>query len=397
MLKRFYIDNFKTHINTTLDLAPTNLLIGVNNSGKTNLCQALRLVGFSASMPLSKAVLLAVGDEWNLANVHLGKSTIDMRVDAVLNHEGEPCTFEYELSLKILEPMAAKEAGTRFVVGHEKLTVTTDGFNGASLIQNDDGRVRLLHETKKARGEEQFAQTSAPVDATMLSRLYDLKDYPRANLFKKYLASWLYYDLDSLQLRSPEAKILETVLNTDGSNLASVLFNLKSSQERLYRMLIDLTKKAIDPNLELLSFFRPAENQVFMFAEDSAGHRFGPMHMSSGTLRFMALAFILLSQQSHLDIGGPRLIMIEEPETGIFVGHLKALFSLIDTQGDNGQFIFTSHSPYFIDLFDSQLDGVMLAQRGEKNTQLIRPDAIRLRTLLDSMPLGEMHYRGILG
>lgn len=33
----FYVDNFKTHINTSYELAPVNLLLGVNDSGKTNL------------------------------------------------------------------------------------------------------------------------------------------------------------------------------------------------------------------------------------------------------------------------------------------------------------------------------------------------------------------------
>ncbi len=186
MLKRFYIDNFKTHINTTFELAPINLLVGVNNSGKTSLCQALRFAGLSASLPLAKAATLAVGDEWNIANVHLGKSTIDVRVEADLEHQRDPSGFVYELSLQLLEPMAAKEAGSRMVVQREELALTANGFGSAVLIKNEAGRVSLLHETKKARGEEYFIQTTAPVDATMLSRLYDLKDNPRANLFKKF-------------------------------------------------------------------------------------------------------------------------------------------------------------------------------------------------------------------
>jgi hypothetical protein len=36
MLKRFYVDNYKTHINTTYELRPLNLLIGMK-PGKTTL------------------------------------------------------------------------------------------------------------------------------------------------------------------------------------------------------------------------------------------------------------------------------------------------------------------------------------------------------------------------
>jgi predicted ATPase len=228
----------------------------------------------------------------------------------------------------------------------------------------------------------------------MLSRLYDLRGNPRANLFKKHLASWYYYDLDSQQLRRPEARLLDTVLHPDGSNLASVLFNLKNADERLYRKLIEVTQR-IEPRLDVLSFFSPAENQVFMFGEDSTGHRFGPWSMSNGTLRFLALAYVLLTTQAYQNQVGGRLVIIEEPETGLFVGHLKELLSLIDSPG-SGQFIFTSHSPYFIDLFDGMLEGVKVARRGDRSSSLASLDTGSVRKQLKQMPLGEMHFRELL-
>jgi len=239
MLKRFYVDNYKTHINTTYELRPLNLLIGMNNSGKTNLCQAMRFLGTTSTLSLSKAAFLTAKDEWTLANAYLGKSTIDFRVEAELQHHAETLSYTYELSVKVLDPAAAQAADTRLAVNKERLVVSGLGFTDTPLITNDGGDIRLLHETRTlAQGSDHHVSTSAPLDATMLSRLYDLKDNPRANLFKKYLSSWTYYDLDSQQLRKPEAKMLDTVLNEDGSNLASVLFNLKNGNERLYRKLL---------------------------------------------------------------------------------------------------------------------------------------------------------------
>ena len=40
MLKRVHIENFKSLRDVTLDLQPINLLIGPNNSGKTNFLKA---------------------------------------------------------------------------------------------------------------------------------------------------------------------------------------------------------------------------------------------------------------------------------------------------------------------------------------------------------------------
>jgi len=44
MLKRIHIENFKSLKNVTLDLQPVNLLIGPNNSGKSNLLKALEFM-----------------------------------------------------------------------------------------------------------------------------------------------------------------------------------------------------------------------------------------------------------------------------------------------------------------------------------------------------------------
>ena len=48
MLQEFRVDNFKSLINVVFKPREINLLIGRNNSGKTNLCQALRFVSGSS-------------------------------------------------------------------------------------------------------------------------------------------------------------------------------------------------------------------------------------------------------------------------------------------------------------------------------------------------------------
>lgn len=48
MLRKFTVNNFKSLINVAYEPGAVNLLIGVNNSGKTNLCQALRFLSRAA-------------------------------------------------------------------------------------------------------------------------------------------------------------------------------------------------------------------------------------------------------------------------------------------------------------------------------------------------------------
>jgi predicted ATPase len=88
--------------------------------------------------------------------------------------------------------------------------------------------------------------------------------------------------------------------------------------------------------------------------------------------------------------------MIEEPENGIFVEHLKPLIGKVDPSGHQGQFLFTSHNPYFIDLFDGALDGVHVVKSLGSYSSVSRPDRARLAERLGKFSLGELHFRGLL-
>jgi predicted ATPase len=114
---------------------------------------------------------------------------------------------------------------------------------------------------------------------------------------------------------------------------------------------------------------------------------------SDGTLRFMALGYIILNNARQ---DNPSLTIIEEPENGLYVRHLKPLFELIEPTGTGGQYIFTSHSPYFIDLFDTNLENVTLMEDRRTHSALVKPDPARVGKYLEEMPLGELHFREML-
>ena len=136
-----------------------------------------------------------------------------------------------------------------------------------------------------------------------------------------------------------------------------------------------------------------------MSFEDEKGKRFSATNISDGTLRYLALCtIVILNRRFGTQEGGAPLVMIEEPENGIFVGHLKPLFERIEPSGKEGQYLFTSHAPYFIDLFDACLDGVWVARNPEPHTHttIERPPRDRMEKCLGEYSLGEMHFRGLL-
>jgi predicted ATPase len=180
-------------------------------------------------------------------------------------------------------------------------------------------------------------------------------------------------------------------LDEHGTNLVSALFALKNQDERRYRRLVELMQP-IEKRLDAINFITAGQHIDMQFT-DSQDHRFELHNISSGTLRFLALCYIILNNARQKN---PPLTIIEEPENGLYVRYLKQVFELIDPNGSGGQYIFTSHSPYFIDLFDNSLEAITIMQNKGAYSALVKPDPAQVRKYLDEMPLGELHFREML-
>lgn len=395
MLQEFRVDNFKSLINIVFKPQEINLLLGNNNSGKTNLCQALQFVGSSSLFKLDECTYRIASWRYGMTNFAFDKSTIDFYLRAEVPYEEDALVFEYELSISpprynIREEKLIGESEVK--VDREILTVTGGKFDKTILLKNISGHIRILHEKDFMDGTENYDETSVPRDATMLQRLYDSETNARANHFKSYLNNWICYDLSPTAMRGSEHKPNEIFLNSDGSNLASVLYWLKTHNERDYRKLMKVMQ-VVESKFDLINFPVFSEDHVSMVFEDSDGHSLPAWNASNGTLRFLALAYVLLFQPT-MDLRP--LLMIEEPENGIYVGFLKTLLEMTD-RPQGPQIVFTSHAPYFIDLFDEYLDGIFVLDRDEQHTSITQPDIDEVKTRLEHFPLGEQHFREMLG
>jgi predicted ATPase len=397
MLKSFRVDNFKSLINIAFDPTGLNLLVGENNAGKTNLCQALRFLSLSSQMPLNDAAAVCTAEPWNLLNVYISAQTLSLSATVELFFEGDVLTFTYELALAQTKGGRPRPSSGLLTIAREVLRLSGSRFTDTILLDNSAGEVRVLHEQRfLSNNPDPYVRTAAPTDTSMLYRLYDLETNQRSNLFKSYLERWGYYNFDPTSLRRKQARATEESLTSSGSNLASVLFNLHNARPRLEKKLIEAAR-LLEPRLDLFSFQTPDPEHVYMFFEDRQGNRFGVDNVSDGTLRYLAMCYLIVTaRESPSEDGGSQIIIIEEPENGLFVGHLRELIAKVDPLGTQGQFVFTSHSPYFIDLFDSNLAGLFLVKRGDTHSSLVRPDTGRLQDLVGQFSLGEMHFRGLL-
>ena len=397
MITRFRVNNFKNLLNVEFRPVGVNLLIGPNNAGKTNLCHALRFLSLSCNSPLDDAAGLVLGENWNISNVYVTDKNVDFETEVTLSDQGTELRFCYQLCLSVERELPAGKQTLKVV--KEVLKVGGGGSGERILIENLGGQARVLLEGTAARADGQgaFLQTQVPCDATALSKLFDPAANRLALRFKQNVGSCFYFNLVPRALRAPKVVGKFPWMTPDGENFSKFLFTIHNEQPRLERRIIEALK-LVEPKVDLFNFYSPDPEFILFLFEDKSGNRFSAQSISDGTLRYLALCCLIALMDDVNQQGGSfPLVIFEEPENGLYVGHLKPLIEKLDFQRKSGQCLFTSHSPYFIDLFDNHLEGVHLMRPGIPSSMLTQPDAAKVRRLLDDMPLGEMHYRELLG
>ncbi len=147
MLKRFRVSNFKSLVDVEFLPAGLNLLVGPNNSGKTNLCQALRFVSATARMSLAEAATHAAGGPWNLLHAYAEKRVVGFALECVLPHPQHrvDLTFDYSLLLREEEP-GPPSHGRRLIVDKEELWVSGLLERRVGLLLGTEGSIDALRE-----------------------------------------------------------------------------------------------------------------------------------------------------------------------------------------------------------------------------------------------------------
>jgi len=303
---------------------------------------------------------------------------VELSCSCQLPYENEPHKYTYDLQFGV---SAAARGSQRdeleLRVLAEKLLLSGPGFNDVALLTNNGREVTMLHEEDFVRGKQRGTQptTLSPRDGTMLSKLYELGTNRRAIAFRDYLSSWLVYTLDPVIIRHGwrTSKFAPDNLRLHGDNLAVVLFYLKNMETRRFVRLLDHVR-LVEPELEDISFVPSPGQAPVPFVVLRSQPKASWDGLSDGTLRFLALAAIVEAggaPHGRLPDGWSPLVVIEEPENGVFPGHLRALFNLIDERAGDRQFVVTSHSPYFINFFDAFRESVTVLRRRNERTEVV--------------------------
>lgn len=352
MLKRLTVKGFKSIEDSVLDLQRLNVIIGPNGAGKSNLLSVFRLLKALADGNLGLFVGLAGGADGLL---HFGSAqTETLAIGLGWDSFGYQCEFKptEDDRLVIACETLLKPDGSKLDLGLAGASESVlaeavrerDSVAGASKIAKQLARLRVYH----------FHDTS---DSSGMRRNASLHDN-----------RWL---------------------REGGENLAAYLLMLRETATAHYARIVDIVRLAVPAfrDFELVPHPK-AETILLRWRHRYVDAVFGPHQLSDGSLRFIALATLLLQPEP------PDPIVLDEPEIGLHPHALIQLAEMLALAAQITQVIAATQSPLLVDQCLPEDVILLSAERGKTGVQRLDPEA--LQGWLEEYALGELWRKNVL-
>jgi predicted ATPase len=390
MITRIEIDGFKTFENFTMDFAPFVVIAGTNGSGKSNLFDALQLLGMIAAKDLKEAFSEQRGEAHELftqyaQNRHsnLIRLAVELFIDKKVKDDWgteknlSHTRLRYEIHIE--RKSDPKSGFEKLYVRHEVLKPIEKQkdkwFNG---IIRDDGwkPLKRSHNYKPYINTEHIngmlaislrqdgSRGGKPTPAKEIERSIlssvNSADFPHAFAVRKEFLSWRLLHINPVKMREPSKMLGPDKVNEDGEYLPSMLWRIETEDPGTLK---DISRNIhnILPTIQSITIDEDKARQQYMvLARSSDGRQFTSRVLSEGTLRILLLAALKYDETHN------GLICFEEPENGIHPFRMKNMlqllkdltsdFSLVDdSESPLRQVIINTHSPLLVkDYFENE-------------------------------------------
>jgi predicted ATPase len=350
LITEIEVKNFKTLRDVRIPLAPgITVMVGANNSGKSNALAVLKLVAEIQKQRSMDAAIEALG---GLESVRTRGQSDVPRFSLQAHFEGRAVECSTGLDRK------------------EELNFWTFRQSSSRRVRNPPiAPHRVLRE--------------APPPASW------------QKLFKEFLTATRVLDLSVAALRVPALVRQGAQLGPDGRDIAAVLDNLGGEDPSL-RDAIDETVRMAAREVKRVVTRPAAEPGTKVLGiEERDGRVYGAEDVSDGLLLFVGLAVA-----AQLKANRPGILAIEEPERGIHPRRIRELLDhLLRVTQSGTQVVLTTHSPTLLDEFRDTPESVLIFDRDEKGTHVTRLSDRQdwADELKKGMPLGDLWYSGVLG
>jgi len=384
MIEYIRIKNYRSFENLRINLSALNILIGANDTGKSNFISAFVLLREMMRKPLSEIFrpLEGKGFEDNL-NFQSKRREVSFAVSSVLRKQNStPKLLRYSISIR------RQTTGSLFYA-RESLRVN---------LENQPGRWRRLFMRigKKVIYYQHSKQPNLIFEVDpQRSALWAVplgKELIAAQKMREELRTIFYYNLNPDRIRDSRIMV-ETkpshVLQPSGFNLAEVLYYLKTEKPEAFGALQKCLMKFVPETKGILLSLKEKRLTLSMKYNSKV---LSVQQASDGYLRFLALLALTYSPAS------PSLVLIEEAENGIHPHRLRHVMDRLKTltlRTKPVQIIVTTHSPYLVDLVEPT--EIRIVSKVNNSTVIRKVDHMNFLRFKDDFTLGEAWFSNLLG
>lgn len=359
MIEQIGIYNYKSIRKALVPLKEINILIGENGAGKSNFISFFEMIKAIYDKRLGSYMLSNGGIDSHLYRGRKYSKAIHGLID--YNNTN---AFYFNLRPGIGDKAFIEETG--------------DYFNTKSL---DSKEYSLWNKTHWDVATEE-------------SNISEYGDY-RAKYIRHLLGSFIVYHFHDTSktssMRQPCPIGDNVTLRHDASNLPAILYKLQQTDARAYK-LIEATVRSIAPYFKRFKLSPMSTDQSRIrleWEEQDSDMYLDATSLSDGTLRFIALATLLL--QTKL----PETIIIDEPELGLHPAAMVKLAAMVKKASAKAQIIIGTQSVTLISNFS--IDDLIVVGRYDSQSTFHRLNENDFSQWLEAYSVGELWEKNIIG
>lgn len=392
MITKIRFENFRSHGASEFPLSPINLLIGSVAAGKSNVFKGLLLIQNSINRSLVELFPPGLGEFQWVRSRWAGETDpigYEVELSGFKDHPGHSATY----TLRIADSPAGL-----YVLEETLQRRDADGI-AEWIFQRRGMRPRAMGE---------FGEVD-PFEPTLLHRVYH--NHPSVNrnapnvLFAKDVARALnrfgYYHLSVSELKSLGTGQSWERIGYYGNRLPDFIAWTKFEEANLpiYEQILTAMRELL-PELDsiIVTQVQTQQQGLAMSFRGQRGYTAAP-DLSDGTLLTLGLLSLVHGPRR------PALLCIEEPEAGLNPRRLRWLFDRFVSLayprdgGEPTQVIFSTHSPWLIDLFDDMQESVLLVEQHQGHSRVkplieIEREKLHLQPSPDE-PIGHLWATGV--
>ena len=355
MISNIKIENYKSIRELDFEMKPINILIGANGVGKSNF------IGFFKFLKKlhDQKLQLHVAEEGGSDNIlHFGSKTSEYLKGVIKfdNRNG----YQFKLRPSKDNKFYFEYEASGF---NKEFYGKKDWFSGVWGEGNTEG---ILIEKKD--------RVSIYVSEYMNSlQVFHFHDTSKTS-----------------KMRKPAQVNDNSYLREDASNLPAYLYWMQEKHPANFKK-IERIVKSVAPFFEKFNLQpdRLNPDMIRLEWQEKGSNYFNAMHLSDGTLRFIALATLLLQPEA------PQVIIIDEPELGLHPFAINKLAGLIQKASANSQVIISTQSVNLVDNFVPE--DIITVDREDRQSVFNRLKSEELKEWLSEYNISDLWNKNVIG